>query len=72
MGQALTELSGDPGLLHEPEGQGGEGVALRGLRQLEGVKVPVVCRPQHCFHLRDGGVGDAGQVHHLTAAAFIL
>lgn len=38
----LTELLGNSTLLDEPEAQGAEGVALGGLGQLEGIKVPVV------------------------------
>ncbi len=43
--RTLTEFFGHSVLLHEPEAQGAEGVALRGLHQSEGIEVPVVSCP---------------------------
>lgn len=72
-GYALTEFTRNSALLHEPEGQRGEGVALRGFCQSEGIKVPVVCSPQNCLHFWYGCTADAGQVQQcITARSLII
>ena len=68
----LTEFLGHSVLLHEPEAQGAEGVALGGFHQSEGIKVPVVGCPQYCLHLWDGCCGYVGQMTQLPTRPFLF